>query len=248
MKYQERALRITVALTIAGLVAGQIPMRSQVALGSVRPPSDGYLNTDDDNSGSFLGIRGLTNRNIITGVALGLLGLGVYSTIQDGRAVAATGASGAGAGGANGLKDAIQAGANNKPIYDVLMSMPNDFSETVKLIDAAELVGLLREDTSYTFFAPINTAANLIPNQLRSSENRDKLVRFIKRHTIQGRYTVSKLLKLKNGTQLRTLSGENAIINNRDGELRINNVIIIQNDITASNGFIHPIQAPLGEE
>ena len=245
MKYKERVLRITVALTIAGLVAGQIPMRGQVAMGSVRPPSDGYLNTDDDNSGSFLGIRGLTNRNIITGVALGLLGLGVYSTILDSRAV---GATGAGASGANGLKDAILAGANNKPIYDVLMSMPNDFSEIVKLIDSAELVGLLREDTAYTFFAPTNNAANLIPSQLKNPENRGELVKLIKHHTVQGRFTISQLLKLKNGTTLKTLAGENVIITNRNGELRINNIIIAQSDINASNGFIHPIQVPLEKE
>jgi uncharacterized surface protein with fasciclin (FAS1) repeats len=42
--------------------------------------------------------------------------------------------------------------------------------------------------------------------------------------------------------------GESAVISNRNGELRINNILVSQSDIIASNGYIHPIQAPLEEE
>jgi uncharacterized surface protein with fasciclin (FAS1) repeats len=242
MKYQERALRVIVALSIAGLVASQIPTRNQIALGSVQPPTDGYLK-GGDNSGSFLGIKGLTNRNAISGIALGLVGLGAYSTILDSRS------SGAGAAGGSGpITGAILNGAGNKPIYDVLMGMQSEFSETVKLIDSAELVTFLREDTPYTFFAPTNTATNLIAGDIKSPENKASLIKLIKRHTIQGRYTISQLLALKDGTTLKTLTGESAVITNRNGELRINNILVGQSDIVASNGYIHPIQAPLEEE
>lgn len=218
-------------------------MRGETALGSVQQPTDGYPRQEGDNSGSFLGIRGLTNRNAITGVGLGLLGLGTYSTILDSRAV---GAAAAGASGA--VQNGILAGVSSKPIYDVLLSMPDDFSEAVKLIDAAGLPDVLREDTPYTFFAPTNAATGLIPSQLRQADNKAVLSKLIKRHTIPGRYTISQLLAMKNGTVLRTLSGESAIITNKNGELRINNVLVGQNDILASNGFIHPIEAPLEEE
>jgi hypothetical protein len=48
MKYQERALRVVVALSIAGLDASQIPTRNQIVLGSVSPPTDGYLKGGDN--------------------------------------------------------------------------------------------------------------------------------------------------------------------------------------------------------
>jgi uncharacterized surface protein with fasciclin (FAS1) repeats len=246
LKYQERALRIVVALSVTALVGSQIPMRGQTALGSVPQPDDNYPRPDGDNSGRFLGIKGLTNRNAITGIGIGLLGLGAYSTILDSRSAGA-----AGDGIESGLRGAILKGAGNKPIYDVLLSMPSDYSETVKLIDSADLVNLLRDDTPYTFFAPTNAAADLIPRNLRSPENKDSLIKLIKRHTVKGRYTISQLLALKDGTSLQTLSGDKAIItnrSNRDGELRINNILIGQNDIAASNGWIHPIEAPLEED
>jgi uncharacterized surface protein with fasciclin (FAS1) repeats len=251
MKYQERALRLTAALAIAGLVASQIPMRGQTAMGSVKPPgnvqpADGYLSGNSDNSGSFLGIKGLTNRNAITGVALGLLGLGAYSTILDSRSVATAAAS---AGAAGGLKGVLIAGANNKPIYDVLKSMPEDFSETVKLVDSAEQVNLLREDHPYTFFAPTNSGLSLLSvaqlAQLKDPSNKSALVELIKRHTISGRYKITELLALKDGTTLEALSGDKIVIRNKNGILTVNNILVSQNDIAASNGWIHPIEATL---
>jgi uncharacterized surface protein with fasciclin (FAS1) repeats len=243
MNIKNRATRIAMALSITALIVSQIPMRGETALGSVQQPNDGYPSNRGDNSGSFLGIRGLTNRNAITGVGLGLLGLGVYSTIIDSRS--ATAAAGATSGV---IQNGILTGVSSKPIYDVLIAMPDDFSETVKLIDAAGLPDILRDDTPYTFFAPTNAATGLIPSQFRQPENKEALIKLIKRHTIPGRYTISQLLAMKNGSVLKTLSGESAIITNRNGELRINNVLVGQNDIPASNGFIHPIEAPLDEE
>lgn len=251
MKYQERALRLVAALAIAGLVAGQIPMRGQTAMGSVQPPgggqpADGYLSGNSDNSGSFLGIKGLTNRNAITGVALGLLGLGAYSTILDSRAVA-TAAASAGAGG--GLNGILVAGANNKPIYDVLKSMPEDFSETVKLVDSADQVNFLREDRAYTFFAPTNASLSLLSvaqlTQLKDPSNKTALIELIKRHTVSGRYRIAELLALKDGSTLETLSGDKLTIRNKNGILTVNNILVSQNDIAASNGWIHPIQATI---
>lgn len=253
MKYQERALRLTAALAIAGLVASQIPMRGQTALGSVKPPSgiqpaDGYLSGNSDNSGSFLGIKGLTNRNAITGVALGLLGLGAYSTIVDSRSAATATAA---AGAAGGLKGILVAGASNKPIYDVLKSMPEEFSETVKLVDAAEQVNLLREDKPYTFFAPTNAGLTLLSAaqlaQLKNPSNKSNLIALIKRHTVSGRYKISELLALKDGTTLETLAGTKLTIRNKNGILTVDNILISQSDIAASNGWIHPIESPLEE-
>lgn len=254
MKYQKRALRVAVALTLTGFVASQIPMRGQTALGSVRPPSsvqpaDGYLTGNTDNSGSFLGIRGLTNRNAITGIALGLLGFGAYSTILDSRAIGAVGAA-AGAGTGNNLNSTLLAGAGNKPIYDVLKSMPGDFVETVKLVDDAELVTELREGGPYTFLAPTNSCLTLDSaalTKLHAPENKTSLISLIKRHTVKGRYKISDLLEMKDGATVENLLGDKLTISNKNGTLMISNTLVAQNDIAASNGWIHPIEAPIEE-
>lgn len=241
MKHQERTLRITAALTLAGLISSQIPMRGQTALGSVDSstspiqPSDGYLSGSVDNSGNFLGIKGVTNRNTISGIALGLIGLSTYSTVTDAHARKTAGSK--------------ISNAQNKPIYDVLMSMPDDFSEIIKLVDSSEQVNLLREDNPYTFFAPTNAGLMSLGrarlNQLQDPAQKTALVALIKHHTLAGRYKISELLALKEGTTLETLSGEKVTVGNKNGILTLNNIPIVQNDIAASNGWIHPLEAPL---
>ncbi|WP_395143118.1 fasciclin domain-containing protein [Armatimonas sp.] len=257
MKYQKRALRVAAALTLTGFVASQIPMRGQTALGSVRPPgsvqpADGYLTGNTDNSGSFLGIRGLTNRNAITGIALGLLGFGAYSTILDSRAISTLGGAAGAAGGAgNNLNSTLLAGAANKPIYDVLKSMPSDFVETVKLVDDAELVTELREGGPYTFLAPTNSCLTLDSAaliKLHAPENKPSLISLIKRHTVKGRYKISDLLEMKDGATVENLLGDKLTISNKNGTLMISNILVAQNDIAASNGWIHPIEAPIEEQ
>lgn len=250
MKYKERAIRVTAALALTGLVASQIPMRGQTAQGSVRPPgsiqpADGYLDGNTDNSGSFLGISGLTNRNAITGVALGLLGFGAYSTILDSRSIGSARGAASGVGDVKGI---LLAGVGNMPIYDVLKGIPSDFSETVKLVDDAELVMELREGGPYTFFAPTNSGLTLDSNtltRLHAPENKEELVKLIKRHTVKGRYKISELLALKEGSTLENLLGEKLAVRNKNGILMVNMIKVAQSDIAASNGWIHPIEIPL---
>ena len=254
MKYKDRAIRVAVALAVAGLIASQIPMRGETALGSVPQPggppgpTDGYfLSTDGDHSGSFLGIRGLTNRNAITGIAVTLVGLGAYSTVLDSRSVGSTG--GDAIEGGRPLKNLIAGGDSTKPIYDVATGATGDFSELVKLIDDADMTTTLRAEGPYTFFAPTNMGLTLMKpddlSRLRKPENKTRLTRFIQLHTVKGRYKINDLLALKNGTRLETLSGQTVTIRNENGFLTINNIAIIQNDMAASNGWIHPIEAPL---
>ena len=240
MKYRERGLRLSVAFVIVALVSSQIPMRGQVALGSVAAfypasqPADGYLSGATDSSGSFLGFSGITNRNAISGVALGLLGLGLYSSLTDGRARGST------------TPSAQPTRTLTKPIYDVLKDLPTDFSELVKLIDSAELVSTLRAEGAYTLFAPsdvgLRALSEAAQNQLRDPASQAALVQVLKRHMVVGRFTISALRALPDGTTLETLSGEKLVLRNTEGVLQVDGVAIVQTDIFASNGWIHPIE------
>lgn len=231
----EQSLRGIAALAIVGFVAMQLPLAGQTALGATKTetlpvvqPADGYLG-GTIYSGGFLGIKGLHNRDVISVVALGLLGLGAYSTISDARGKAGDGAT--------------QALAKKKtlPIYDVLKSMPDDFSKLVALVVAGEQVAFLRDERPFTFFAPTNTA---LPSQ-GAVPPKASLAALVQRHALAGRYTISDLLALKDGSTLMMLSGDEVTIGNKEGVLTINNVRITQSDLEASNGWIHPLEGVL---
>jgi uncharacterized surface protein with fasciclin (FAS1) repeats len=256
MKYRDRIIRVIAALAVAGIIAVQIPTgggTAQASLpipGTPNLPADGYVTKDTDNSGKFLGIKGLTNRNAITGFALGLVGYGLYSTVLETRSVGSTAAAGAlGAGAKSGLKGLLMAGDATKPIYDVADGIPTDFSELIKLVKDGNMVMTLRENGPYTFFAPNNLGlGQLAPDQilrLRKPENKASLTRLIQFHTVKGRYKISDLLNMKDGSSLETLAGESVIVTNKDGILKINGVAVVMNDIAASNGWIHAIEGPL---
>lgn len=241
MKYKERGLRLGVAFVVVTLVSSQIPMRGQVALGSVASlysasqPADGYLSGGTDSSGSFLGIKSLTNRNLISGVALGLLGLGLYSGISDSRA----------RGGAARLPT-TDPKALPKPIYDVLRDLPDDFSELVTLINAGELVSTLRTEGAFTFFAPSNVGLRALgaasQERLRDPAGKAALVQLLKRHIVLGRYTIGALRALPDGSTLETLSGEKLTVRTTNDVVLIDGIAITQTDMIASNGWIHPIE------
>jgi len=246
MKFKDRALRLATALAITGVIASQIPLRGETAFGSVKPPSDGYLTDGKDNSGSFLGIKGLTNRNVINGAAFTILGLGIYSTLNDSRAAAGSATGAATGTSTSGL---ILAGDRSKPIYDVAQSTPTEFSLLIKLIDDAELVTRLREDGPFTLFAPNNAGLSLVKPEafarLQKPENKAALVSMLQKHIVKGRYTISDLMAMKDGTSLETLAGTTVIVRNKDNYLTLNGIPVVQNDIAARNGWIHPIETPL---
>ena len=232
MKYKKNILRIAVALSIVGFISSQIPIRGQVALGSVILPSDSY---PKDSSGDFLGINGVSNKNVITGLVAGSLGYMAYSTISDARAGASE----------KIISPPAAAEKSNKSIYSMLKSMPNDFSEITKLIEKAQLESTLRENGPYTFLAPTNAAllslSTIERAELENPSNKAALILWIQRHIVMGRYSISELFALKDGSSLPTLSDEKIEVRNLNGALSLDGADVIQNDIRASNGWIHPV-------
>ena len=79
---------------------------------------------------------------------------------------------------------------------------------------------------------------------LTNPANREKLIQILKFHIVVGRYTIADLKKMADGTALNTLGGETVVITNAGG-LKINGVPVTEDDIPASNGWIHPIQSAL---
>lgn len=230
MKFQARAIRTTTALVIAGIIASQIPMRGDVALGSIQQPRDSYLNPVSDNSGSFLGIRGFSNRNAITGLGFALVGVGIYANVLDSRRSSSTAPE----------TSSETTSESTRSIYDTIKAAPDDFSGVAQMIDDADLKSTLSKKGSFTFLSPTNHAISL-SSEACSKLSRKDLSVLIQDHIIIGKYTINDLRSLKSGTRLKTLSNKMIIISNTDNLLSIDQSEIVQNDIISTNGIIHPI-------
>lgn len=244
----QRFVRFTVAMALAGFISAQIPVKGITAFAQV---TQDYNSGGTNPSGNFLGIKGLSNRDAIQAAVLLLVGYGIYATIRDskaGPAVAELPAPGA----ENGVVP-----IGNKSIYEVAKDSP-DFQSLAQGMDNAEMQKTYKEDGPFTVFGPNEAAFAKIPadsplkplfavtagGSALSTENKALLKAQLSFHTVKGRYTIDDLKKLPDGTNLRTLSDTVVIISNSNG-LKVNGIPVIENDIPASNGLIHPIETVL---
>ena len=95
---------------------------------------------------------------------------------------------------------------------------------------------------------PTNSAFAALPAEdvanLVSPQNRTKLSNVLQYHILEGRYSISQLKALPDGTILKTLNGDSVVITNKDG-LKVNGSPIAEDDIPFSGGWIHPIGGAL---
>lgn len=243
----QRFVRFTVAMALAGFISAQIPVKGITAFAQV---TQDYNNDSGSGSGNFLGINGLSNRDAIQAAVLLLVGYGIYATIRDSKAGPA----------AAEVPSAVDNGVvpiGNKSIYQVAKDSP-DFQSLAQGMDNAEMQKTYKEDGPFTVFGPNEAAFAKIPadSPLKplfavtaggsplTTENKELLKAQLSFHTVKGRYTIDDLKKLPDGTNLRTLSDTVVVISNSNG-LKINGIPVIENDIPASNGLIHPIETVL---
>ncbi|MDB4679730.1 fasciclin domain-containing protein [Planctomycetaceae bacterium] len=117
------------------------------------------------------------------------------------------------------------------------------------LLAAAKAAGLahtLQEDGPFTVFAPTDDAFAKLPkptlNDLLKPENKEKLATILKYHVISAKVTAKDAVQVESA---ETLSGDSLRISIRDGRLAVNDASVIVNDLKASNGIIHVIDAVL---
>ena len=103
---------------------------------------------------------------------------------------------------------------------------------------------LLNISSNYTVFAPDNAAIALFNDTFLQfvGEEQEALLLY---HLIPGTLSSSKLRQLS-PSQLTTLDGKGALnLTSLNGELRINGVLLTQNDSLATNGLIHEVSQML---
>jgi uncharacterized surface protein with fasciclin (FAS1) repeats len=135
-----------------------------------------------------------------------------------------------------------QPAAQDKPkdIVDTAAGA-KDFSTLVAAVKAAGLVDALKGKGPFTVFAPTDAAFKALPagtvEALLKPENKGKLSNILTYHVISGSVMAADVKTMK----AKTLFGQEASIEVKDGKVTIDGANVVTTDIKCSNGVIHVI-------
>lgn len=131
-------------------------------------------------------------------------------------------------------------------IVEVAIQADN-FKTLVAAVQAAGLVDALKQPGPFTVFAPTDDAFGKLPheavNDLLKPENRDKLVKVLTYHVVEGRFLCADVKQLPDGAQVLTLSGDPITVTFKGEDVFVNDARVIATDIEADNGVIHVIDS-----
>lgn len=123
------------------------------------------------------------------------------------------------------------------------------FNTLAAALEAAGLVETLQGDGPFTVFAPTDEAFAKLPagtvESLLEPENRDQLVAILTYHVVPGELMAADVVEAGEAT---TVQGDVVEFSVTDAGAMIENAIIVQTDITASNGVIHVIDTVIMPE
>jgi uncharacterized surface protein with fasciclin (FAS1) repeats len=134
------------------------------------------------------------------------------------------------------------------PIAVIIAESP-DHKLLNEVLVALEYDEVLSEHGTYTVFAPVDAAFDIIPQDLWSvllTNPEDILLNTLLKHVAN---EVLYLNELEDGFEIETISGEILKVKfDENGKVFINNAMIIHEVIEASNGIIYSIDAIIGFE
>lgn len=118
------------------------------------------------------------------------------------------------------------------------------FKTLVSAIKAANLVQVLKGEGPFTVFAPTEEAFSKLPEGSLEVllKDRARLVVILTYHVVQGKHT---FIDLKRVESLKTVQGQGVRISGKKGPIHVNDAMIVQGDIEASNGVCHAIDKVL---
>ncbi|WP_174719416.1 fasciclin domain-containing protein [Methanoculleus taiwanensis] len=125
-----------------------------------------------------------------------------------------------------------------------LASGVDDLSTLVTAVQAADLVETLSAEGPYTVFAPTNEAFDELPDGVLEDllANPDELAGVLTYHVVEGIYCASDLADIDT---LTTVQGDEIRISTTDDGVMINDAMVIDANIDASNGVVHVIDGVL---
>ena len=140
--------------------------------------------------------------------------------------------------------------ATQMDIVDTAVSAKG-FTTLVAAVKAAGLVEALKGEGPLTVFAPTDAAFEKLEKSktgiiamLLKPENKSKLVAILTYHVVPGKILAADVLRLKNGTHVKTLYGKSIKVSNKHG-VKANSSKVVKTDIECTNGVIHVIDTVL---
>jgi uncharacterized surface protein with fasciclin (FAS1) repeats len=127
-------------------------------------------------------------------------------------------------------------------VVDVAAS-DESFNTLATAIEAAGLTDTLSTDGPYTVFAPTDEAFESLPEgtleQLLEPQNQETLAQILSYHVVPQEVTSSEIT----AGDVETVAGApvSITVDESTGEVMVNEAMVVQPDITASNGVIHAI-------
>ncbi len=129
-------------------------------------------------------------------------------------------------------------------IVDIAVS-DERFSTLVIALQQANLVETLAGEGDFTVFAPTDDAFAALGSDLDAVLADNELLTKVLLYHVLGGSVMSETALTLDGQEVETLSGDNFAISVRDGNLYINDAMVVIADLEASNGVIHVIDAVL---
>jgi uncharacterized surface protein with fasciclin (FAS1) repeats len=132
---------------------------------------------------------------------------------------------------------------------DIIMTMKEAgvFDTLLAAIETTGFTDLLKEQNSYTFFAPTDEAFGKLKEgaveELLKPENRGLLVDLLTHHFVINARILSPWLAGRES--VKTFFGEPLRITPKNGTLMVDDATVIKADVTTKNGIIHVIDTVL---
>jgi uncharacterized surface protein with fasciclin (FAS1) repeats len=132
---------------------------------------------------------------------------------------------------------------------DIIMTLKDAgiFTTLLTAIETAGFTDLLKEQNSYTFFAPSDDAFGKLKEgaveELLKPKNRAVLVDLLTHHFVINARILSPWLAGRES--VKTFFGEPLKITPKDDTLMVDDATVIKADITTKNGIIHVIDTVL---
>lgn len=133
----------------------------------------------------------------------------------------------------------------DRAAVDEILAGDENFSVFVRALDASRLDGALTGSGPYTVFAPTDGAFDRFPPGTLDELLKDpkgNLAEILLYHIVPGRYPISAVAA---NESLATVQGNLITIETTGEGVAVNDALVVQTDILASNGVIHAIDAVL---
>jgi uncharacterized surface protein with fasciclin (FAS1) repeats len=117
------------------------------------------------------------------------------------------------------------------------------FKTLAAALTEAGLIGTLKGKGPFTVFAPTDEAFAKIPKKDLDAllKDKKKLTAVLTYHVVPGTVLAADVMKLKDGTKVKTVEGREFTLGLKDGKVTVDGANVVKTDIMASNGVIHVI-------